>query len=244
LTAVGARSVEDGRRFVDLGLPPERLSVVGDLKLDRPAPPFPAEELRAAVGPGPILLAGSTHPGEEAALLDAWARLVARTASKLRLVLAPRHVERSAAVVDLARGRGAAVGLRTRGAAAADVVVLDTIGELASLYAVADVVFCGGSLVPVGGHNLLEPVRAGKVVLHGPHLENQRTQVEVLRPLGVLHPVADESALEATLERLWKDGDRNEPARAAIAVLDGHRGAATRTLDLIMEQLGERKAHA
>jgi 3-deoxy-D-manno-octulosonic-acid transferase len=244
LTAVGARSVEDGRRFVDLGLPPERLSVVGDLKLDRPAPPFPAEELRAAVGPGPILLAGSTHPGEEAALLDAWARLVARTASKLRLVLAPRHVERSAAVVDLARGRGAAVGLRTRGAAAADVVVLDTIGELASLYAVADVVFCGGSLVPVGGHNLLEPVRAGKVVLHGPHLENQRTQVEVLRPLGVLHPVADESALEATLERLWKDGDRNEPARAAIAVLEGHRGAATRTLDLIMEQLGERKAHA
>jgi 3-deoxy-D-manno-octulosonic-acid transferase len=244
LAAVGARSAEDGRRFVALGLPPDRLTVVGDLKLDRPAPPSPTQELCVAVGPGPILLAGSTHPGEEVALLDAWARLRARTASKLRLVLAPRHVERSAAVLELVRGRGTEAALRTHGAAAADVVVLDTIGELASLYSVADVVFCGGSLVPIGGHNLLEPVRAGKVVVHGPHVENQRTQVEVLRPLGVLHPVADASELDATLQRLWKDKDRNEPARAAIAVLDGHRGAGARTLDLITGQLGERRVDA
>ena len=133
----------------------------------------------------------------------------------------------------MARSSGARVGLRSEGAAAADVVVLDTIGELASLYGLAELVFSGGSLVPIGGHNLLEPIRAERVVVHGPHLENQRSQRELLEPLGVLHPVLRSTDLAPTLEGLWNEGDRHRRARAAAAELSRHRGAARRNADLI-----------
>jgi 3-deoxy-D-manno-octulosonic-acid transferase len=237
LHTVAARSEEDARRFVELGAPAERVRVVGDLKLDRPAPPPASHDLLGAIGPGPILLAGSTHGEEEEILLEAWSRLRANAASKLRLVLAPRHVERAARVLACARERGAEAELRTGGAASADVAVLDTIGELASLYASADLVFVGGSLVPVGGHNLLEPVRAGRVLVHGPHLANQRAQAELLAPLGVLHSAESLEQLVAVLGRLWSDPDRHAPARRAVAALERHRGASRRSAELIVEAL-------
>jgi 3-deoxy-D-manno-octulosonic-acid transferase len=234
LDALGARSEVDRARFVELGVRPEVAAVSGDLKLARPAPPPPAEALCAALGPGPFLLGGSTHAGEEAELIDAWRALRSAGAAELRLVLAPRHPQRAAEVAALALARGARPGLRSRGASSAEVVVIDGVGELGSLYHLCALCFVGGSLVPVGGHNLLEPVAAGRVALHGPHVHNQRAQLELLAPLGVLHPVRDAAELRAALARLWADPQRDAPARAAQAVLESHRGAARRALALVL----------
>jgi 3-deoxy-D-manno-octulosonic-acid transferase len=238
LHAVGARAELDRARFVALGAPDARTSVVGDLKLDRPAAAAPSQALRDALGRGPFLVGGSTHPGEEEALLSAWQRLRASRAPELRLVLVPRHPERVPEVVRTVRRNGARAGLRSQGAADADVVVVDSVGELASLYQLADLVFVGGSLAPVGGHNLVEPVQAARVVVHGPHTQNQRTQEGLLAPLGVLHPVENAAALERVLRELWSDPDRNAPAREAAKRLEEHRGATERAIALVLAARG------
>lgn len=228
-----ARSEEDRARFSELGASPERVSVAGDLKFDRVSPTSPSAELIDALGPGPFLLGASTHEGEEEILLRVWRELNREGQGPVRLLLAPRHPERVPAVMRLLRGEGVEAGLRSEGAASADVVVLDTLGELASVYVLAGLVFSGGTLAPVGGHNLLEPVQAGRVVVHGPHTENQRSQVELLAPLGVLRLAKDEAALLQTCRDLWKDAERDAPASGAADALRAHRGAASRAFDLI-----------
>lgn len=232
ISLVGAQSEDDRDRFVELGLPADRARIVGDLKLDRPDPPVASAELREALGPGPLLVGGSTHPGEEEALLQAWISL--RGASALRLVLVPRHPERVHGVLRTAQRYGATAALRSKGAAEAEVVVVDTIGELSAIYSLAELVFVGGTLAPVGGHNLLEPVRAGKLVVHGPHTENQRSQERLLRPLGVLRRVEHARDLSEVLGRLWADADRNAVSASAGAELELHRGALARSLDLVL----------
>jgi 3-deoxy-D-manno-octulosonic-acid transferase len=133
------------------------------------------------------------------------------------------------------RRNGARAGLRSAGAADAEVVVVDSVGELASLYHLAELVFVGGSLAPVGGHNLVEPVQAARVVVHGPNVQNQRTQQALLAPLGVLRAVENAAELERVLRELWLDPDRNAPAREAAKHLEEHRGAADRVLRLVLE---------
>ena len=236
ITYLGARSDEDRLRFTKLGVPHERSIVTGDLKLDRAAPAPPSEELTRALGPGPFLIGGSTHAGEEEALLTAWQELRQGPAPELRLLLVPRHPERVAAVVACVERHGARCGLRSRGASDAEVVIVDTVGELASLYTLADLVFCGGTLVRVGGHNLLEPVQAGRVVVHGPHIENQRHQAQLLRPFGVLHRVEDVKELTQVLGMLWAGPKRNMPAERARQGLESHRGAAERSLALVLDE--------
>jgi len=194
VTRVGARSAEDRARFVALGAPEPRAMVLGDLKLDGVETPALDPALRAAIGPGPFLLGGSTHAGEEAALLDAW-RELGTAVPGLRVLLVPRHTERAAEVLREASTRGIRAGLRSQGAAECPAVVVDSVGELRALYGVADLVFAGGTLAPVGGHNLLEPVFAGRMVVAGPHTQNQRVQVELLEPLGVLVRVRRPDAL-------------------------------------------------
>jgi 3-deoxy-D-manno-octulosonic-acid transferase len=238
LWAVGARAELDRARFVALGAPDARTSVVGDLKLDRPAAPEPSVSLRESLGAGPFLVGGSTHPGEEEALLAAWQRLRATRAPELRLVLVPRHPERVPEVVRTVRRNGARVGLRSQGAAEADVIVVDSVGELATLYHLAELAFVGGSLAPVGGHNLVEPVQAGRLVVHGPNVQNQRTQEALLAPLGVLRRAENATELERVLRDLWVTPDRNAPAREAAKRLDEHRGAADRVLKLVLEARG------
>jgi len=235
LHAVGARAELDRTRFVALGAPEPRTQVVGDLKLDRPAAPEPAQSLRDSLGRGPFLVGGSTHPGEEEALVQAWQRLRATRAPELRLVLAPRHPERVPEVARTVRRNGARVTLRSQGAADAEVVILDSVGELASVYHLAELVFVGGSLSPIGGHNLVEPVQAGRVVVHGTHVENQRTQLALLAPFGVLHAVENATELERVLRELWSDPERNAPARDAAKRLEEHRGATDRVLELVCE---------
>ena len=231
---VGARSSLDRQRFVALGASGDRCSVVGDLKLDRAAPPEPAPGLVDALGAGPFLVGGSTHPGEEEALLAAWRKLRDEGATSLRLVLAPRHPERTSDVCKTVRRYGARAGLRSQGAAESEVVVVDSVGELASLYRLAELVFVGGTLAHVGGHNLVEPVQAGRVVVHGPHTENQRTQADLLAPLGVLVRVENAAGLARALGALWADPERNAPAADAAKHLDLHRGATDRVLELVL----------
>jgi 3-deoxy-D-manno-octulosonic-acid transferase len=238
LHAVGARAELDRARFVALGAPDARTSVVGDLKLDRPAAPEPSQSLRDALGAGPFLVGGSTHPGEEEALLSAWQRLRATRAPALRLVLVPRHPERVPEVVRTVRRNGARAALRSQGAGDAEVVVVDSVGELASLYHLAELAFVGGSLSPVGGHNLVEPVQAGRVTVHGPNVQNQRTQQGLLEPLGVLRRAENAAELERVLRELWLTPDRNAPAREAAKRLEEHRGAADRVLSLVLEARG------
>ena len=233
---IGARSEEDARRFAALGAEPRAVSAMGDLKLDRPPAPPPGDELKQALGSGPFLIGGSTHAGEEEALLSVWRELRAGPAPQLRLVLVPRHPERVSAVCASARRQGAAFALRSAGAAAAEVVIVDSVGELASLYTLADLVFAGGTLANIGGHNLVEPVQAGKVVVHGPHTWNQRHQVRLLEPYGVLRAVADARSLREVLFELWRDPERNAPARAAMAALEQHRGALGRALTLLLPE--------
>ena len=232
---IAARSEQDRERFRALGVPVDRAVLGGDLKLDRPTPGEPSDELIAALGPGPFLLGGSTHPGEEEALLHAWQSLRADGASHLRLLLAPRHPERVPQVRAMVERNGSVPGLRSEGAAERDVVILDTLGELPTVYALVDLVFAGGTLAHVGGHNLIEPVQAGKVIVHGPHTENQRSHERLLAPLGVLRRVEGAAELGQVLAELWSDPDRNAPALRARGALERHRGATQRTLDLVLQ---------
>ncbi|MCP4003308.1 MAG: 3-deoxy-D-manno-octulosonic acid transferase [bacterium] len=234
IARIGARSEEDRDRLLALGANPETTRVVGDLKLDRDTPPPASEELRNALGEGPLLVAGSTHPGEEEALLSAWQSLRERAAPGMRLVLVPRHPERVPEVLKTAKRYGAEAEMRSAGAGRADVVVVDTVGELGAIYGLADLVFVGGTLARIGGHNLVEPVRAGRVVVHGPHTGNQRAQRTLLDPLGVLNPIENARELAETLERLWLDPERHAFAKTAGPVLDAHRGASERCLQIVL----------
>lgn len=234
VSRIAARSDDDRDRFRALGVPVDRATLGGDLKLDRPTPDPPGEDLLGALGPGPMLVGGSTHLGEEEALVATWRSLLEAT-PELRLLLAPRHPERVPQLMDWLRRSGVAAALRSGGAAASPVVVLDTLGELPTIYGLADLVFAGGTLAPVGGHNLIEPVQAGRIVVHGPHTENQRSQVELLAPLGVLHRIGSASELQEMMQRLWSDPDRNAPATRAGDALRSHRGATARAVDIVLE---------
>ncbi|MBM4384226.1 MAG: 3-deoxy-D-manno-octulosonic acid transferase [Deltaproteobacteria bacterium] len=237
IDAIGARSERDAERFAALGAEPSRVSVTGDLKLEPdPAPALIAPDLAARLGDVPLIVAGSTHAGEEEAALAA---LAATEAAGLRaaLVLAPRDVARAGEVLALARGRR----VRTRSAGegaplrAGEVLVLDTLGELAALWARADVAFVGGSLAPgPGGHNLLEPAQHGRLVLHGPHVANAREAAELLGACGGAERVLDAADLARAVVGALRDPARASARGAAgRAATLANRGALERTLALL-----------
>ena len=235
---------EDARRIVALGAPPSRVVVTGNLKTDLLPDAGEAtsawrERLRLGAD-ARVWIAGSTHRGEEAIVLDAFLRARTRCPD-LALLLAPRHPERTGEVEKLIRERGLAAARRSRlpaGGAPGAVVILDTVGELAALYALAEVVFVGGSLVPIGGHNVLEPAMHGKPVLVGPHMSNFREGAELLQRSGGGLVVKDGPELERELARLLEDPDlarrMGEAARHAFA---GRQGAVSATLDLVGRHL-------
>ena len=187
------------------------------------------------LAPGrPVLMAASTHPGEEEPVLDAFLGL-RRGAPGLALVLAPRHPERGAEVAALAAARGLAAARRSRppedGAEPADVVVLDTVGELAGLFGAATVVFLGGSLVPVGGHNVIEAAAWGRPVVFGPHMQNFAEVAELFLANGAARQVGASTELEPALAGLLADPRRRAAMGAAArSVVEANRGAAARSL--------------
>ena len=229
------QSEEDARRIISLGAPPERVLVTGNLKMEAPSGDAGAEQLWRRLlhlGSAPVVVAGSTHRGEESIVLDAFLA-VRPAADGLRLVLAPRHPERLDEVEGLARARGLSVVRRSRVSPGhgAPVVLLDTMGELASLYAIADVIFVGGSLVPIGGHNVVEPALHAKAVVFGPHMANFRDAAALLLRADAAVQIADETALAATLGGLLADAPaRQALGRAAWNAVRTHQGACVRTV--------------
>lgn len=231
LALVSAQTAEHGRRLVELGVAPGRVHVCGNLKHDlaQAAPAAEVEALGRELGlPGafPVFLAGSTHAGEDELVLEAWQRAGGSATSTL--VLVPRHVDRVPEIQRLLARRGLTATLRSaarRPRAPAAILLVDTLGELEPLFGLADVVFLGGSLVPVGGHNLLEPAAAGRPILVGPHLESCRVEAEALGRAGGLRVVPDASALGEALGALLAAPDSRrrmgEAARAGRALLSG-----------------------
>ncbi len=240
VAAIGAQTAEDAARFVAIGAAPGTVSVVGNLKFDVEPPADAAargREWRSACGAErPVWIAGSSHAGEEEEVLEAHAALRAERADAL-LLLVPRHPQRFAAVADLLARRGcrfqrrsAAEPLRT----GTEVLLVDSVGELAALYAAADVAFVGGSLVPVGGHNLLEPAALGIPVLTGPHTGNAPDVAALLLARGGALEVADGRALGAALRGLFADpAQMRRMAVAARASGAENRGALRRLCALI-----------
>jgi 3-deoxy-D-manno-octulosonic-acid transferase len=229
------QSDEDARRIISLGAAPERVVVTGNLKMEGPAESDGAEQLWRRLlhlSEDPVFVAGSTHRGEEGSVLDAF--LAARRDTRgLRLVLAPRHPERFDEVEGLIVARGLPVVRRSRISAesATQVILLDTVGELAGLYAVADVIFVGGSLVPVGGHNVIEPALRAKPVLFGTHMANFRAAAALLLEEGGGIQVADGEALAGALRALLADaGRRRALGQAAWEAVRRHQGACARTV--------------
>jgi 3-deoxy-D-manno-octulosonic-acid transferase len=164
-------------------------------------------------------------------------------ADGLRLVLAPRHPERLDEVEALARARGLAVVRRSRVSPGngAEVILLDTMGELASVYAVADVIFVGGSLVPIGGHNVVEPALQSKAVVFGPHMENFRDAAALLLRADAAVQVKDGSELATVLGRLLADAPaRQALGRAAWSAVRAHQGACVRTVAALERVLAVR----
>lgn len=238
IEAVGARTERDAERFIEIGVPEARVRVTGDLKLDPPAgQPALAIDLIRALTDVPVVIGGSTHAGEEVALLEAMTA-AEKAGHGFVLVLAPRRVERADEIDSLCRGQGRRVYRRSklegRHLVPGEVLVLDTLGELAALYATASIAFVGGTLVPVGGHNVVEPVHAGCPVLFGPSVANVRKVVEILEVGSTGIRVNDSRDLASALIQAFDDPEACRQ-RGALGrdALEAHRGSVAATCQLI-----------
>ncbi|MEW6741973.1 MAG: 3-deoxy-D-manno-octulosonic acid transferase [Planctomycetota bacterium] len=242
------------RRLIDLGVPGDRVEITGNLKYD--ALPTDQgqgkyESLRRELGLRPgerVILGGSTHEGEEAVLWRVFTHLGVRR-DGVRLLLVPRHLERVGDVMRTLSRAGArtvrVTSLRSGedSGNADSVLLLDTLGELASFYGVADVVFVGGSLVPHGGQNMMEPAALGKPVLFGPHVQNFRDEVALLLQHEAAIQVASPEELELEMGCLLDDpGRARELGERARSVALSARGATERSFAVIRRFVGEPSA--
>ena len=243
------QSQEDARRIIALGAPAERVFVTGNVKNEPTADPAGSIELWSrllGLREGErVWIAGSTHRGEEEAVLAAHAT-ARQDCPDLVLVIAPRHPERVPEVLGLVAARGWPAVRRSelpRQRPVDAVIVVDTVGELAPIYSVADVVFLGGSLVPVGGHNMLEPALRRKPVLFGPHTGNFREAAAMLVRSGGGVVVHDAEALARHLVRLLLNDDvRKRLGGLAYEAVASRQGAVQATLDLVAQFLQPRGA--
>jgi 3-deoxy-D-manno-octulosonic-acid transferase len=255
---IAAQTRTDAERFIAIGAESARIHVVGNIKFDlelSPAALVRGAELRASFGgERPLWIAGSTHAGEEEQVLEAHAQLLIARPNAL-LLLVPRHPDRFDAAADLLRHRGMRFTRRTSmmpkdGKQQADpqieladsqVILVDTVGELAALYASADVAFVGGSLVPIGGHNLLEPAALGVPVLTGPSHHAGEEIAGLLLEQGAALEVADAGELQAALKLLLADAEgRRRMGDIGRHIVESNRGSLRRLLELIEPLL---KAH-
>ncbi len=250
LSALCMQTAVDAERITLIGAHPGAVHVAGNLKYDIPVTRAGSEEVRElkakyGIPREPfVFTAASTHEGEEALVLEAYLALLQREPSSF-LILAPRHPERAPAVAELLKRSGVPFVLRSRlGAggeepAAGGVLLLDTVGELAGLYGASDLVFVGGSLVPTGGHNPLEPAARAVPVLFGPHMENFRE----IAALFLAHrggiQLPDAGALTGELSRLAGDpAARAEMGRRGAGILEQSAGATKRHIGIMADCLG------
>ena len=234
ITLVAAQTPADAQRITSLGAP--HVDVTGSIKFDVVPPPAAlalGAWLRARIGTRPVLLCASTRDGEEAMILDAW-----RAEDHALLVLVPRHPQRFDGVAALASARGLTVARRSQlqddDAVTADVLIGDSMGEMFAYYAACDCAYIGGSLLPLGGQNLIEACAVGKPVLVGPHTFNFALATEQAVEAGAALRCDDASAMLAAATGLLQDGlARNRMGEAALAFAGQHRGATTRTVELL-----------
>lgn len=241
LAAVGLQEAAHAELWEHLGVGPERRHVTGSVKYDPAAGRGKARDFRPLLErfgfrPGdPVLLAGSTHEGEEEVLAEALVALRTRFPAA-RLVIAPRHVERTGQILARLAPTGLRAARRTSDpdGTAPDVLLLDTTGELRDWYACADVVFIGKSLAGRGGQNPVEAILAGRPVLFGPSMENFASLRDALLDHGGAREVRDAGSLaEAAASLLASPEQREAMTRAAASALRAHQGATARTADLV-----------
>jgi 3-deoxy-D-manno-octulosonic-acid transferase len=238
------QSEPHAERARQIGAPPGRVRALGNLKYDALGDARPPAELGRLLGEGrdgrPLWVAGSTVAGEEPMVLAAFRDVRARVPGT-RLLIAPRHPERFGEVAALVEAAGLRAERRSALGSAGwqgDVLVLDTLGELARVYALATVVFVGGSLVSAGGHNVLEAAAAARPVVVGPHMENFQEIADEFQAEGALRVVLSADELGREVAGLLADpGRRAALGGAARAIVDRNRGALARTVDALAELL-------
>ncbi|HEX8283503.1 MAG TPA: 3-deoxy-D-manno-octulosonic acid transferase [Pyrinomonadaceae bacterium] len=255
LTLAAAQTEPDAARLVALGLAPERARVAGNVKFDieEPASRPLTDELRRRFRidkARPLVVAASTHAPEERVLLEAF-KLLNGEGRRPRLLVAPRHPERFREVASLVEASGLSWARRGEATAESDavcdVILLDSIGELRAVYALAEVVFVGGSIAPVGGHNVLEPALEARAVVTGAYTSNFKAVVAALLERGALVQLprtSDDAAArelaDALRALLEDDAKRRRLGERARVVLEENRGATARTVALLAPILEER----
>ena len=242
------QSALDAEYIIRLGADPKLVVVTGNTKFDQTYAEVTEEDkahYRQEMGLGgdwPVLVAGSTHPGEEEPLLTAFAGLRGRYPAA-RLILAPRKTQRADELAALAKKYGFETVRRSQlqqraDASGAPVILLDTIGELGRVYALGDIVFVGGSLIAHGGHNVLEPAAHGKPMLVGPHMFNFKDSYQLLTNCGACLTVQNAAEIQAAMERILQDNAlRAAMGQAALKVIMDNRGAAERSIAHLREVL-------
>jgi 3-deoxy-D-manno-octulosonic-acid transferase len=249
ITTLSMQTTLDADRIIAIGAEPSRVHVTGNIKYDLAFEPLTSAAEHAwrddlGFGEAPVFMAGSTHRGEEDIVIAAYlqARLQVPT---LRLLLAPRHLDRLDEIETLLRKHQLTAQRRSRGRmhaqdAPASVILLDTIGELAQLYAVGTVVFVGGSFVPIGGHNVLEAAAHRKAILFGPHMHNFHEIATALLEAGGAQQVQHSDALNEQVSALLQQPERRQAlGEAAYQVLRANQGAIARTVELIEQVLSQ-----
>jgi 3-deoxy-D-manno-octulosonic-acid transferase len=261
------QSEEDADRIRTIGAPTEKVAVTGNIKFDFDSDGRKSEEELAAdleknFGFGatnaPLIVAGSTHPGEEQILLDVFREIRRSPALETtRLMLAPRHPERFDEVARLAARSGFSIRRRTNSASEtvqnAEVFLLDTMGELSAVYRFATIVFVGGTLISRGGHSIMEPARYSKAIVIGPYMENFRHIAEEFRNLGGVRQIAAgeenrglqiQQLMEIFSRLLQNSREREVLGSAAFSILESNRGAAQRTFQKIAAIYEETRLNA
>lgn len=246
---MGMQSAADAERIIALGANPDAVTVCGNMKFDAVGEAPSRERIedirRELLLPhgAPLIVGGSTHEGEEKALLKSLSRIQARR-PEVRLLIAPRHPERFEEVERLIRDEGFDVLRRSKPSSPAaspgpkTVILLDTIGELAQVYALASIAFVGGSLADVGGHNIIEPASMGKPVVFGPHMQNFKDVKDAFLLRQAALCIGSEEELHEEVEALLGHHDRaRQLGDAARKVVESNRGATLRYLQIVISFL-------
>lgn len=239
-----AQTDEDAKRLRDIGAPAERVHVGGNLKFDVPTPPAPpvVASLRTSIqqsGAGPVIVCGSTVDEEEPLLLCAFENVLASYPGAV-MILAPRHPERFGAVAQILEKLGIRFWRRSLWSGdsiAGGVLLIDTIGELAALYSLADIAFVGGSLVPRGGHNIIEPAQHGVPIIVGNHTENFREIARLFQSRDAIRVVTPVEFPLVLMELLSNETARTALGRRAAETLQSQTGSTQRTAEALAKLL-------
>ena len=238
---IAAQSKSDDRRFRRIGAEPDAMQVVGSIKFDidlaarRGQLEVIKSELGSDIQSRPLWAAASTHPGEEQLVIDAYQALRQR-GIETRLLLAPRHPNRTADIIKLLEKASLSYQRRsdkTPISTDTDVLIIDTLGELSAFLGLADAAFIGGSLVPRGGHNPIEAAAWGCAVITGPHVINFATIVRDMERGGAIRVVVDQQELADRLASVWEGDKQDSDAKRAQTFIETRRGATRRQLDLL-----------